>query len=167
MEQIFIQKIFALTEQILRGEYTFDPMLKELQNHLARAEKLKMVQYQAEVLNTFGIMYLSVDDAAQSRGYFSRGLERAELTDNIDLKMKLLSNLAEACINLWDIDSADRYADRAFSLNKANNLNDLATLYIYGNKINCQVLQGNFDQAAVLLAEVWRHADSTDLLKVF
>lgn len=98
MEQIFIQKIFALTEQVLRGEHTFDPIFKELQNHLARAQKMNMPRYEIETLNTLAILYMVAGNNAQGQKYLTQGLERVDQTNDTDLKMKLLSNLSETCL---------------------------------------------------------------------
>jgi tetratricopeptide (TPR) repeat protein len=92
-------------------------------------------------------------------------LEQADQTDDLDLKMKLLSNLSESCLIQWDLDAANRYLDRALTLNTQNNLNNLSTLYLYGNKINSWILQGDFAQAAKKLKEVWSMVENSDLLK--
>ncbi len=165
MEQIFIQKIFALTEQILRGDYTFDPVYKELQSHLARAQKNKMPRYEAEALNTLAILYLVAGNTTQAQAYFSQGLQQADQTNDIDLKMKFLSNLSETCVSLWDLDTANQYLDRALRLTHVNNLNSLVSLYVYGNKINCWMLQGDYGQVATMLTEAWQRVENADLMK--
>lgn len=165
MEQIFIQKVFTLTEQILRGEHSFDPMLIELQNHLARAQKNKMLRYEAEVLNTLAILHLVAGNNSQAQAYFSQGLERANPTNDTDLKMKLLSNLSETCMSAWDLDAAHHYLDQAIALINPTIMNSLVSLYVHGNKVNCWVLQGNFAQAATMLVETWKHVENADLMK--
>src|SRR5882724_8908200 len=70
MESIFITKIFALTEEILRGDYVFEPTRDALQNHLAKAQKMGSVRYEAEALNTFGILHLLAGNSAENIHYF-------------------------------------------------------------------------------------------------
>src|SRR5262245_23074778 len=112
MENIFIQKIFGLTEQILRGDYQFEPMREALFTHLQKAQQIGTPRYEAEVLNTIGILYLLAGNTAQNIQYFLQGLAKAQQTDDNDLKIKLLNNLSEAYLGIWDFDSAIRFLDQ-------------------------------------------------------
>jgi tetratricopeptide (TPR) repeat protein len=165
VEGIFIQKIFALTEAILRGDFQFEPTRQELQNHLAKAQKMGSSRYEAEVLNTLGILHLMVGNSSQYIQYFLQGFEKASQTDDADLKTKLLNNLSEVYMLIWDIDSSNRYLDQGIALGEQHQLKTLVMLYLYSNKINYWVLQGDFEQAATLLDDAWRLAETPNLLK--
>ncbi len=165
MENIFIHNIFTLTEAILRGDQPFDTALAQLETHLARARKIKSVRYEAEVLNTLGILYMFAGKREVERHYFSEGLEKALLSDDIDLKLKLLSNSSESYLEDWEFDSANRFLDEGMALGQQNNLTTLTMLYVYSNKANWLVQRGDFKQAADVLNTVWTIAENTEILK--
>jgi tetratricopeptide (TPR) repeat protein len=165
MENIFIQKIFALTEEILRGDYQFASMREALRSHLQKAQKIGSPRYEAEVLNTLGILHLLEGNAVQNIQYFSQGLAKARQTDDNDLKIKLLNNLSEAYLGIWDFASANQYLDEGMALGKEYQPNTLPMLYLYSNKINYHVLQGEYVKASTVVDEAWQVAENPDLLK--
>jgi tetratricopeptide (TPR) repeat protein len=165
LENIFIQKIFALTEEILRGDFQFEPMKAELDTHLAKAQKMQLPRYEAEVFNTLGALYLLNGDRPQGTDYFLSGLKKALQTDDTDLKMKLLNNLSETYLEACDFEQARVYLDEGLALGRQYQLTTLVMLYLYSNKVNYWVLKGDFAQAGALLDEAWQIAETPDLLK--
>lgn len=165
MEDIFVQQIFNLTEQILRGEFKFEPTQNALQNHLAKAQRMGLARYETETLNTLGILYLTAGQAAQHKDYFLRGLEKAEQTHDVDLKMKLLNNLSESYLLEWDFESADQYLDQGIVVARQHHLKTLVVVYLYSNRVNYWLLRGDYAQAARMFDETWQIAENADLLK--
>lgn len=165
MEDFFIQLMFKLTEEILRGEREFEPTKELLLSHIPKAQKIGSLRYEAEVLNTLGILYLISGRTDEHFSYFLQGLEKARQTADTDLKMKILNNLSEISLNVWDMDNASTYIDEGIELGRQHNLNTLVLLYLYSNKLNYLIMRGDFEAAAALLDEAWQRADHADMLK--
>lgn len=165
MESLYIQQIFRLTESILRGEYQFETTQRILQNHLDRARNLNLPVYEAEVLNTLGILHLLAGHVDQQQMLFLQGLEKANQTSNIDLRMKLCNNLTEVYLENWDFENAERYLSQGLALGREEHSRTLVMLYLYSNSINFWTLRGDYAQAATLLEEVWKLGEAVDLLQ--
>jgi hypothetical protein len=140
-------------------------MKTEIETHLAKARQIGSGRYEAEVLNTLSILYLMQGDHKISKQYLKDALEKSRSVDDADLKIKLLSNLAEECLLTWDLHEASQYLDEGVAFGKERGLNTLVMLYLYGNKIAYQIVLGQFAEAEALQSEVWKMAEDTRLLQ--
>ncbi|GEM_PF-2098244 len=164
MEKVFIQKIFHITELILRREINDDVTLKELHTHLKKAQQMNFPHYEAEVLNTLGVLYSMQDNMAESLLYWEQALEKATDLNDIDLSLKLLSNLSSSLLEIWDLDRGTAYAQKGMQIVQANHMNTLTALYIYAANTDIEMIQGHYQQAEELYQTFWTLAQETSLL---
>lgn len=165
MEKVFIQKIFQITERILRRDMDDDVALKELKAHLKKAEQMNFRHYEVEVLNTLGILYSMQDDMLQARDYWVEALEKAQHINEPDLFVKLSNNLAEQLIDMWEMDDAITCAERGLETVRQHQMKTLTTLYIYGTTVSCHMAQGHFAQAEEMCKRFWELAQEATLQK--
>jgi tetratricopeptide (TPR) repeat protein len=165
VENIFIQKIFQITERILRRDMNDALALKELKAHLKKAEQMNFQHYEVEVLNTLGILYSMQDDGQQAKEYWMEALEKAQHVNDADLSVKLSNNLAEQLLDMWEVEQAIQYADRGLSIVKQHQMKTLTTLYIYGTIIACHMALGQFEQAEQIYKVFWEMAQEATLQK--
>jgi tetratricopeptide (TPR) repeat protein len=147
VEKVFIQKIFQITERILRRDVDDAEVLQQLQGHLRKAQQMNFQQYEAEVLNTLGILASMQADPEQAQSYWRQALETAEEVGEADLLVKLLNNLSSALLETWQIDEAIQYVQRGLSIVQQHGMKTLTTLYIYGTAVSCHMALGQYKQA--------------------
>jgi hypothetical protein len=165
VEKIFIQKIFQITERILRRDMENDVALRELNAHLKKAQTMNFKHYEVEVLNTLSILYSMQDDIEQAKNYSLEALEKAQDVDDPDLSVKLANNLAETFLDLGDVNEAIQYAERGLSIVQKHHMKTLLTLYIYGTTAACHMAQGHFQQAQDISKTFWSLAQGATLQK--
>lgn len=163
MEQIFIQKIYKITEQIISQNHDFDKTLKDLQSHLTKSRKMQSAKYEAETLNTIGILYAISGNVSQQMFYFQFALEIAYELDDIDLLIKLINNLGETYLGVWQLQEAKAILDKGIAIVKDKHMHLLGSLYIYASKIELQIREGEFHIARTYYDYVWDAAGKTDL----
>jgi len=163
MEKVFIQKIFQITEQILRRDIDDDTALKELQSHLKKAQQMGLQHYEVEVLNTFGVLYAMKNNSSQAISYWEKALEKSSDLNDIDTSLKLLSNLASSLLEIWDLDKGVAYAQKSLQIVETNQMNTLTSLYIYAANIDMWMMQGRYQQAEALYKTFWTMAETTSL----
>lgn len=163
MEQIFIQKIYKITEQIIGQNHDFDKTLKALQSHLTKSRKIQSSRYEAETLNTIGILYAISGNISQQMFHFQFALEIAYELNDIDLLIKLTNNLGETYLGVWQLQEARAVLDKGIILIKDKYMHLLGSLYIYANTIELQIRRGEFQIARTYYDSVWEAAGKTDL----
>lgn len=163
MEKIFIQKIFQITEHILRRDIADDVALRELKAHLRKAEQMNFQQYEVEVLNTLGILYSMQEDVLQAKEYWMEALEKVKQIDEPDLSVKLLNNLSSLLLDMWAVEEAIEYAERGLSIVQQHQMKTLTTLYIYGTITACHMALGRYKQAEEVYKIFWVIAHETTL----
>ncbi len=165
MEQVFIQIIYKLTEQILRREYQHDGMLKDLEQHLARAKTLKAEQYEAEILNTMGILFSLASDWQRTVEHYEAAYGIAKHIQHVDLQMKLLNNLSSYYIGVWEHEKSRELLETGIRLNDQHQLKTLITLYLRANYLSVLITLGDFDAAQTEFEIVWKLAEDFDIGK--
>lgn len=165
MEKVFIQKIFQITERILRRDIEDDVALKELKAHLKKAEQMNFQHYEVEVLNTLGILYSMQDDVLQAKEYCLEALEKAEHVNDPDLSVKLANNLAETLLDMGEVDEAFTCVERGLDIVEQHQMKTLTTLYIYGTTVACHMARGDFKQAEAICKRFWEMAQEATLQK--
>jgi len=163
MEKVFIQKIFQITERILRRDMADDVALRELKAHLKKAEQMNFQQYEVEVLNTLGILYSMQEDVLQAKEYWMEALEKVKHIDEPDLSVKLLNNLSSLLLDMWAVEEAIEYAERGLSIVQQHQMKTLTTLYIYGTITACHMALGRYKQAEEVYKIFWVIAHETTL----
>lgn len=163
MEQIFIQKIYKLTEQIIGREYEFDKMHRDLNNHLAKARRINAPLYEAETLNTFGILYGVEGDLSQQMHYFKTALEHGYDLGDARFIIKISNNLGSLYSNAWDLEQAQRVLKRGVDLIEQHAIRNLPTVYIYANLTDIELKRGDFATAETYHDTGWACTHNIDL----
>jgi len=163
VEQIFIQKIYKLTEQIIGRDYDFDKMYRDLNNHLAKARRINMPLYEAETLNTLGILYGIEGNFSQQMHYFKTALEHGYDLEDARFIVKLSNNLGSLYSNVWDLEQAQSVLKRGVDLIEQHAIRNLPTVYIYANLTDIQLKRGDFATAETYQDTGWKSTHNIDL----
>ncbi len=163
MEKVFIQVIYRLTEQILRRD--FDPVTteQELLKHLAKARQIKSRLYEAETLNTLGILYSLASDHGREIEHYELGLAIARELNDLDLQLKFSSNLSETFVALWMLDESRTMLENGIRLCEERQLKSIVSLYLYSNAVKLAVLLGDLETARARFKTAWEISQDTHM----
>jgi hypothetical protein len=163
MEPIFVQKIFKLTEQLLRGDLNPANSLPELQAHLKKSRELKMRLYEAEVLNTLAIAYYLQEDLTTAHTSWSQMLPIAQELEHDDLLTKAYNNLAELMHRLYEYEAALHYSQAGLTIIQTRYPNTLVGLYLHNTHVTALLMLGRVAEAESTAAAFWEAVNQTKL----
>ena len=157
MEAIFIKRVYALTAQILGNEIDLNVALESLNGYLEHAKRLKMQRYEAETLNTLGILYGIIGNIPKQMYYFKSAYEYTELydDDDHDFVMKTTNNLGVGYYSSWQLEEAKNIFERGITIIDQYDIHTLVAIYIYSNMIELYMIDGDFEKADTCFERAW------------
>nr|MCU0480941.1 tetratricopeptide repeat protein [Anaerolineae bacterium] len=163
METVFVQKVFQLTEQLLRHEITPEAIIIELENHLKKARQLNFPLHEAETLNTMGIAKDVMGEADTALSYYKMALEKAEALNNTDLICKVCNNIASLLHDKGQTEEAISYANRGIAMVELHQLRTLPALFLYMTKAMLLVLIQRYADADETAQKAWEFANFIEI----
>jgi tetratricopeptide (TPR) repeat protein len=163
MESVFIQKIFQLTEQLLKHEITSEALMPELENHLKKARQLNFGLHEAETLNTMGVAKQLIGETDTAINHYKMALEKAEALNNADLICKVCNNIMSPLHNKGQTEEAITYANRGIAMVELHQLRTLPALFLYITKAMLLVLIQRYADADETTQKAWELANFIEL----
>lgn len=163
MEAIFIQKIYHMTEQLLRGDLSPKKAITELELHLTKAQSMKLPIYEAEVLNTLAITAYLQHDYPQAQAQWGKMLVISDALNNEKLITKACSNMAELLVEQYQYQEAIDYLEKGLSKIQQGGQSKLSALNLYSMETTTYIALGNFDKAQESAKIFWQAVNNADL----
>jgi tetratricopeptide (TPR) repeat protein len=163
MENVFIQKVFQLTERLLKYAVVPETVMPELENHLKKARQMNWELYEAETLHAIGVAYLFMGKIDITVDYYKMALEKAESINNIDLICKICCNLGAPLVDKGETEEAIQYADKGIAIVELHQLRTLPCLYLYTTKTSQLIFLQRYAEADETAQKAWELANSIEV----
>lgn len=147
MENDYLQQVSELNAKVLRQSIDLDDAETDLHDHLLKARQKNLYAYEAETLNTLGIVYALQGNVPQQLKYFNMALARTKEYNDINFRVKMINNLANSYLGIWELEKALRILEKGVEFIELEQINLIGSAYIYSGIVDVFIRKGAFDFA--------------------